>query len=472
MKTKFLALALSLGLLISSCSNNDDPITVPETAPLTGTESVVVGGTTTFSSTTPGGTYSSGTPSVATVGATTGVITAVSVGTSIITYNVPGSEIVTRTVTVTATPAATGEITGPIEADKTYAYGNYTLKGIVKIKAGVTVTFEAGSTITIDKQNGDNALVVLKGAKLITKGTADKPVVFTEKSKLPGSWGGIIIYGDAPVKVAGGGASSTSEDGNNISYGGTNATDNSGSLVYTRVEYAGSKLADGNKENNGFTFYSVGSGTVLDHLVSYKGADDGYEFFGGTVSMTNAISYGNTDDAFDWQDGWQGQANTNWFAYQTEKGNYGMEIEASANDNSYGPKVTNITLKRDANNIPEQSDNQVDAFQFKREGNGEYSNIIIDGYGNFTDPANTTFKGSAVRIQDDATNTHQVNTGKIKLLNVKITNTTNVLPIGATDLIVVAFPAGNFTQSTTATGASLTTGAWCTVDGVDLLSKK
>lgn len=367
------------------------------------------------------------------------------------------------------TPPATGEITGTFTANKTYAYGNYTLKGIVKINSGVTVTFEAGSTITIDKATGDNALVVLKGGKLITQGTADKPVVFTEKSKLPGSWGGIIVYGDAPAKVAGGGTTGTSEDGNKISYGGTNATDNSGSLVYTRVEYAGSKLADGEKENNGFTFYSVGSGTTLDHLVSYKGADDGFEFFGGTVSMTNAISYGNYDDSFDWQDGWQGSTNTNWYAYQTGKGNYGMEIEASLNDNAFGPKISNITLKRAAGNVPEANDNQVDAFQFKREGNGEYSNIIIDGYGNYTTTdGKTTYKGSAVSILDGVTNDHQVKTGKIKLLNVKITNTTNINPIGATDAIVVAFPTGAFVPSNTATGASLTAGAWATVDGVDL----
>lgn len=366
------------------------------------------------------------------------------------------------------TPPATGEITGPISANKTFAYGNYTLKGIVKINSGVTVTFDAGSTITIDKATGDNALVVLNGGKLIINGTADKPVVFTEKSKLPGSWGGIIMYGDAPAKVAGGGTSSTSEDGNNISYGGTNATHNGGSLNYVRVEYAGSKLADGTKENNAFTFYSVGSGTTLDHLVAYKGADDGFEFFGGTVSMTNAISYGNYDDSFDWQDGWQGTANTNWYAYQTVKGNYGMEIEASANDNAFGPKISNITLKRAAGNVPEVGDNQVDAFQFKREGNGEYSNIVIDGYGNFI-TGTTTYNGSAVSILDAATNTHQVNTSKIKLLNVKITNTTNVIPVAGANTFTVTFPAGTFVTSTTATGASLTTGTWATVDGTNLI---
>jgi hypothetical protein len=364
------------------------------------------------------------------------------------------------------TAPVSGEISGTITANTTYAYGNYTLKGIVKIASGVTVTFDEGSIITVNKATGDNALVVLNGGKLIINGTADKPVVFTEASKLPGSWGGIIMYGDAPIKAVGGAASSTSEDGNNMSYGGSNPLHNGGSLRYVRVEYAGSKLADGEKENNGFTFYSVGSGTTLDHLVSYKGADDGYEFFGGTVSMTNAISYGNYDDAFDWQDGWQGQTNSNWYGYQTGKGNYGMEIEASLVNNDFGPKVSNITLKRASGTVPEAADNQVDAFQFKREGNGEFSNIIIDGYGDYT-----SYHGSAVRIEDLDTSTDQVATGKIKLTNIAITNTTNVTPItqpGAT-FTLAAFPAGAFTPTANATGATINSGNWTTVDGVNLI---
>lgn len=362
-----------------------------------------------------------------------------------------------------------GTITGTYTANQTFAYGNYTLEGVVKINPGVTLTFDAGSTITADASTGDNALVVLNGGKLIVNGTADAPVVFTEDSKIPGSWAGIIMYGDAPINALGGVSTALSEDGNAITYGGSNAAHNGGALHYVRVEYAGAKLGDGTKENNAFTFYSVGSGTVLDHLVAYKGADDGYEFFGGTVSATNLVAYGNYDDSFDWQDGWQGQNNSNWYAYQTGKGNFGMEIEASNNNNAYGPKVTNITLKKAAGTVTESdADVQVDAFQFKKEGNGIYDNIIIDGYGTYTVGA-TQYVGAAVKIQDATTNNNQVNGGKLKLTNVKISNTSQITPIGATGSIIVAFPAANWTTSNGATGASIDSGSWVTVNGTNLI---
>ena len=375
---------------------------------------------------------------------------------------------------VTTPPTATGEITGDITAAKTYTKGVYTIKGTVRVKSDATLTFEAGSVITADVADGADALLVEKGGKLNISGTAAEPVVFTEKSKTAGSWGGIIMFGDAPIvsgKTADGTAitTATSEDGTNIVYGGTNAAHNGGSLKYVRVEYAGKKILDGNSEMNGFSFYSVGSGTVLENLVAYKGADDGFEFYGGTVSAKNLISYGNTDDSFDWQDGWQGQANTNWYAYQTGAGNFGMEIESKSVNNAFFPKVSNITLRRAAGTATEAGNPlEIDAIQFKKEGNGEYSNVVISGYTNTAVSGTTTINAAAVRIQDAATNTNQVLTGKIKLLNVKITDT-NTVQWGAGAAFTVSFLPANFTTTTTATGAALTPGAWAIVDGVNLL---
>jgi len=377
---------------------------------------------------------------------------------------------------VVTTPAqGSGEITGDVTASKTYIKGTYTLSGTVRVKSGATLTFEAGSIITADVTNGTDALLVEKGGMLNIAGTAAEPVVFTEKSKTAGSWGGIIMFGEAPIvsgKTADGTpiTTATSEDGTNIVYGGTNATHSSGSLKYVRVEYAGKKILDGNSEMNGFSFYAVGSGTVLENLVSYKGADDGFEFYGGTVSAKNLISYGNTDDSFDWQDGWQGQANTNWYAYQTGAGNFGMEIEAKSVNNAFFPKVSNITLRRAAGTATEAGNPlEIDAFQFKKEGNGEFSNIVISGYTNSVTTGTTTANAVAVRIQEAATNTNQVAGGKIKILNIKIADSTPLTGTGAAGF-TAAFPILNFTISTTATGAVLTPGAWAIVDGVNLLA--
>ena len=373
------------------------------------------------------------------------------------------------------TVIGSGQITGNFAANKTYVLGNYTLKGMIQIPAGITVTFEPGSTITCDKTTGENGLIVLNGGKLIANGTASQPIVFTEKSKIGGSWAGIIMYGDAPIvnsATVAAPQTATSEDGLAIVYGGSNAAHNGGSLKYVRVEYAGQVITTNSKEQNGFSFYSVGSGTTLENLVSYKGNDDGFEFYGGTVSLKNSISYGNTDDSFDWQDGWRGQANTNWFAYQTGIGNYGLEIESKGVNNDFWPIVTNITLKRAAGTSTEsQGEIQLDAIQFKSQGNGDYSNIVIDGYLSQVTP--TAFTGGAIQVRDKATFDNQVVGGKIKLTNVKISNTPNSFISGANTFALSASsftPTTNWLTSTTATGATLTAGAWATVDGVNLLA--
>ena len=96
-----------------------------------------------------------------------------------------------------------------------------------------------------------------------------------------GDWGGLILLGKAPINSVTGTATSTSEIAS-LPYGGTNAADNSGIIRYVRVEYSGG-AADGQSENNGFSFYGVGNGTTVEYIQSFEGKDDGIEFFGGTV---------------------------------------------------------------------------------------------------------------------------------------------------------------------------------------------
>jgi hypothetical protein len=73
--------------------------------PITGTASICEGSTTTLSNATPGGTWSSGTVSIATIGSATGVVAGIAAGTTNITYT-DGVSSVYAVVTVNAVPAA------------------------------------------------------------------------------------------------------------------------------------------------------------------------------------------------------------------------------------------------------------------------------------------------------------------------------------------------------------------------------
>ena len=371
--------------------------------------------------------------------------------------------------TVTAPGATSGilpegsKLPNLITGNLTVKKGNYTLEGIVKVADGATLTIEAGAKF-IASTATTTSLVVLQGGKLIATGSASEPIVFTTANKTPGGWGGITIYGKAPIKAVNGNASAVSEDGNAITYGGTDANFSSGILQYVRTEYAGKKIGDGTSETNSFTFYAVGDGTILENLVAYKGTDDGFEFFGGTVSAKNLVAYGNYDDSFDWQDAWSGQNNSNWFAFQTVTGNFGMEIEASANIDNTAPKISNITLIRDTNTNPEVAGSvEISAIQFKRQGTGIFSNVYISGYKNMGGKS-----AYAVLIQDDATNASQVNANpsKVVVSPLNYVNSDNAGVWG----YAVTNGGKTFTNTATVTKVSLPAGAWATVDGVNLLS--
>ena len=364
--------------------------------------------------------------------------------------------------TTGAVLSGTGTLTGTLKQNTVVKKGTYALEGIVKVPEGVSLTIEPGATFTAKTSVG-SSLVVLQGGKIYAEGTASEPIVFTSDNKKPGDWGGVTIYGNAPIKAINGASKALSEDGNNVYYGGDNPNDNSGSLKYVRVEYGGKKIGDGTSETNSMTFYSVGAGTVLENLVAYMGTDDGYEFFGGTVSGKNLVAYGNYDDSFDWQDAWSGQNNSNWFAYQTSIGNFGMEIEASGNAENTAPKVNGITLIRAAGTKPETAGSiEVSAIQFKKHGNGIFSNVFIDGYKD-TDGK----KAYAVLIQDAATETEQVNKNKISVSPVNHTGSDNLNIWG---YAYTPNGAKTFTSDATVKKVNLTSGNWATVNGIDLLS--
>jgi hypothetical protein len=188
---------------------------------------------------------------------------------------------------------------------QTIKKGTYLLKGWVYIADGAQLTIEPGTVIKGDKDT-KAALIAERGGKLIAKGTASSPIVFTsEQSKgnrKPGDWGGIILCGKARHNAT----EAQIEGGPRTKHGGNDDTDNSGVLSYVRIEFAGYPF-EKDKEINGLTFGSVGSGTQIDHVQVSFSNDDSFEWFGGSVNCRYLIAYNGWDDDFDTDNGFSGK---------------------------------------------------------------------------------------------------------------------------------------------------------------------
>jgi hypothetical protein len=204
---------------------------------------------------------------------------------------------------------------------------SYTLDGLVFVNDGQTLTIQAGTVIHAKTGQGENAsaLIIARGGKIIAKGTAENPIIFTvEGDDLEGSvpfsakglWGGIIILGNAELNTSSGealieGISFSEPRG---VYGGSNNQDNSGILEYVSIRHGGTNIGEGN-EINGLTLGGVGSGTIIDHVEIIANKDDGIECFGGTVNLKNIIVAFCGDDCFDFDNGYTGNGQF-WLAIQ------------------------------------------------------------------------------------------------------------------------------------------------------------
>ncbi len=195
----------------------------------------------------------------------------------------------------------------------------YLLDGFVFVNDGQVLTIEPGTVVKAKTGQGSHAsaLIVARGGRIIASGTSDEPIIFTvEGDDLKGSvplrsrglWGGLIILGNAPINTASGEAFI---EGIPISeprgiYGGYDGDDNSGILEYVSIRHGGTNIGEGN-EINGLTLGGVGRKTTIDHIEVVANADDGVEFFGGTVDCSNIAVAFCGDDAFDFDQGYSGK---------------------------------------------------------------------------------------------------------------------------------------------------------------------
>ncbi len=235
-------------------------------------------------------------------------------GYHVAAVNAVGTSSFSSTVNLTTEGPRVATLTGIITADRTlFADTLYTLQGFVKVAGGATLTIQPGTAIQGDAATAGSSLWILRGSSIDAQGTAAAPIVFTSSkaagSRAPGDWGGIIIVGNGIINRTGvintEGPVGVAEDYG----GGTDNADNSGTLRYVRIEFAGFDVSGGgNSELNSLSMYAVGSGTTLEYVESLAGLDDAFEWWGGAVDARYLVSYESGDDHFDTSEGYVGRA--------------------------------------------------------------------------------------------------------------------------------------------------------------------
>ncbi|HAO48211.1 MAG TPA: cell shape-determining protein MreB [Runella sp.] len=331
------------------------------------------------------------------------------------------STVATQVVTVSAVPAKTvvevrGLLTGNVSWTKDKIYK---IIGFVRVGADTTETFsstaatgtltiEAGTTIIGDRAS-KATLIIQRGSKIIANGTADAPIVFTSEraagQRESGDWGGLVICGRAVNNQSTGDKGIQLEGSYKGWHGGSNDADNSGSLKYVRVEYAGVPI-NPNQEVNSFTLGSVGNGTTMEYLQASYGLDDSFEWFGGTVNGKYLVAYRGLDDDFDMDFGYRGNLQfiigMRGATLADQSGSNGFEVDNDgqgtaaapftsatiSNASLIGPKETNAT------SISPQFQN---GMHLRRNNKLKIYNTVVTGYPNgiYIDGTNTQANANA-----------------------------------------------------------------------------
>ena len=283
----------------------------------------------------------------------------------------------------------------------------YLLQDMVFVKPGSKLFIQEGTVIKGMLGDGNDAtgLVVTMGAQIFAEGTAEEPIIFTsEIDDLNGSlteldrglWAGVVILGDAPTNNATEDGTKLIEGVNEIanpesyaSYGGDDIDDNSGVIRYVSIRHTGINVGDvAGNEIQGLTMGGVGSGTTIEYVESFASNDDGFEFFGGTVNTKYLVSAFNTDDAFDWDEGFQG-SHQFWFAIQSP-GNandgYGRAAEqdgATGDENTTPfahPIISNATYLGAGQDATPNAGDGSQLLLFRDNTGGEYYNSIFSDH--------------------------------------------------------------------------------------------
>ncbi len=263
--------------------------------------------------------------------------------------------------------------------------------------------------------DSESTLVVSPGSQIIADGTASAPIIMTSANDLldadlatgdltatqaasdgvsngnpsaRGEWGGLVINGFAPINACLGQTGATAactKEGEGFSglFGGdaSNAADSAGILNFVRVQFPGNNFSSTN-ELNGIAFQGVGSGTQVTNVQVHNSSDDGVEFFGGTVNVSNLVLTGNGDDSMDWTDGWTGAAQFVVVVHTDGDADNGFEGDNFGDDANATPQSTPVVSNFTIVGLPADPEGESDDGMELRAGTGgEFLNGIVANMG-------------------------------------------------------------------------------------------
>jgi len=248
-------------------------------------------------------------------------------------------------------------LSGDITTDRTLTSGNlYAITGEVNVTNGAELTIEPGTTLF--GATGNSYLAINRGATINAAGTEANPIIFTSAQDIAGlnsgdeqgQWGGLTILGQSTnnkgERTYEAGTQKYGPDG-----GVTIAADDSGTLTYVAIKYSGYEV-EKDKELNGLSLASVGSGTTINNIAIIGSADDGIELWGGTVSVDGLYIYNAGDDSIDTDQGYIGTLSNVYAEQNIVDDEVGSRvIEADSFDTSATgtprakPTLTNAVLK-------------------------------------------------------------------------------------------------------------------------------
>jgi hypothetical protein len=271
----------------------------------------------------------------------------------------------------------------------------YRINGNVIVPNNQTLTIPAG-TVLLGVTGGTfpARLIIEQGGQLIATGTSSNPIIFTSDqpagSRAPGDWGGIAIGGQAPTN-----RSSITFPGPSAPYilngGGSTPTDNSGTLEYVQINFAGNSNTSDPDSYSALTLFGVGTGTTTDHVQVNESGIDGIATLGGTVKESYMVSYNAKNTDFQYSDGYTGNAqflaamslnNSN----TPSVASYGVNVTnriagASTATPLTKPTLSNISvLGPNFCNASTVSTNYVAAIRFSFNGTGKVYNSIFSSW--------------------------------------------------------------------------------------------